>query len=86
MGREPQASAVESVQVGLRRALVALCVTEITSWGVLYYAFPVVLTRLTRATGWPTGRPSGRSPRAWSCPPWPASWSGACWTGTVRGP
>jgi MFS family permease len=54
MAGEPQASAVESAQVGLRRALVALCVTEITSWGVLYYAFPVMLARLTHATGWPT--------------------------------
>lgn len=39
----------------LRRALVALCVTEITSWGVLYYAFPVMLADLTRDTGWTTG-------------------------------
>ena len=38
---------------GLRRALAGLCVTEITSWGVLYYSFPVVLVQLTRATGWP---------------------------------
>ena len=37
-----------------RRALIALCVTEITSWGVLYYAFPVMLTSLTRDTGWST--------------------------------
>jgi MFS family permease len=37
-----------------RRALVALCVTEITSWGVLYYAFPVMLSALTRDTGWST--------------------------------
>ena len=29
-------SAVRSV--GLRRVLVTLCFTEITSWGVLYYA------------------------------------------------
>jgi predicted MFS family arabinose efflux permease len=37
-----------------RRALIALCVTEITSWGVLYYAFPVMLSSLTRDTGWST--------------------------------
>jgi MFS family permease len=37
-----------------RRALVALCVTEVTSWGVLYYAFPVMLSSLTRDTGWST--------------------------------
>jgi MFS family permease len=38
----------------LRRALIALCVTEITSWGVLYYAFPVMLSSLTNDTGWST--------------------------------
>jgi len=37
-----------------RRALIALCVTEITSWGVLYYAFPVMLSSLTHDTGWST--------------------------------
>src|SRR5690606_9382345 len=36
----------------LSRALVALCLTEITSWGVLYYAFPVLLGDLTAETGW----------------------------------
>ena len=29
-------------EFGLRRVLVVLCVTEIVSWGVLYYAFPVL--------------------------------------------
>jgi MFS family permease len=37
----------------LRRALVTLSVTEIVSWGTLYYAFPVSLPSITRATGWP---------------------------------
>ncbi|OQO95151.1 MFS transporter [Saccharomonospora piscinae] len=37
---------------GRRRALAALCVTQITSWGVLYYAFPVLLTEINTATGW----------------------------------
>ncbi|GAA2453755.1 MFS transporter [Actinomadura vinacea] len=36
----------------LRRALVALCVTELTSWGILYYSFPVALAAVTRDTGW----------------------------------
>jgi predicted MFS family arabinose efflux permease len=31
-----------------------LCATEITSWGVLYYAFPVLAGQITTATGWPT--------------------------------
>ncbi|WP_314175622.1 MFS transporter [Streptomyces winkii] len=35
-----------------RLALPALCATQITSWGVLYYAFPVLLPRLTAQTGW----------------------------------
>jgi MFS family permease len=38
----------------LRRALIALCITEITSWGVLYYAFPVMLSSVARDTGWST--------------------------------
>jgi MFS family permease len=33
-------------------ALVALCATQITSWGVLYYAFPVLAGAITAATGW----------------------------------
>src|SRR3954470_18871058 len=33
-------------------ALVALCITEITSWGVLYYAFPVVADTISADTGW----------------------------------
>ncbi|NKZ02189.1 MFS transporter [Actinomadura latina] len=32
--------------------LLALCVTEITSWGVLYYAFPVLAPAIAADTGW----------------------------------
>ncbi|MBJ7451239.1 MAG: MFS transporter [Blastococcus sp.] len=32
--------------------LAALCVTEVVSWGVLYYAFPVALAPITADTGW----------------------------------
>jgi predicted MFS family arabinose efflux permease len=39
-------------QAWLTGALVALCVTEITSWGVLYYAFPVVADTISADTGW----------------------------------
>ncbi|SDN96174.1 MFS transporter [Geodermatophilus sp. DSM 45219] len=35
-----------------RRVLLALSVTEVTSWGVLYYAFPVALADITAGTGW----------------------------------
>ncbi|MFI0366773.1 MFS transporter [Actinomadura sp. 1N219] len=38
-----------------RVPLVALCVTEITSWGVLYYAFAVLAPAISRDTGWSTG-------------------------------
>jgi MFS family permease len=40
---------------GLRRVLAVLCVTEITSWGVLYYAFPVLVPGLAADTGWSIG-------------------------------
>jgi MFS family permease len=35
-----------------RRALLGLCTTQVTSWGVLYYAFPVALASITADTGW----------------------------------
>lgn len=35
-----------------RAVLPALCLTQITSWGILYYAFPVLLPDITAATGW----------------------------------
>nr|WP_156699593.1 MFS transporter [Streptomyces sp. Z38] len=36
-----------------RAALLALCATQITSWGILYYAFPVLNPQITADTGWP---------------------------------
>ncbi|PWK65130.1 putative MFS family arabinose efflux permease [Streptomyces sp. CG 926] len=36
-----------------RAVLPALCATQITSWGVLYYAFPVLNPTITKNTGWP---------------------------------
>jgi MFS family permease len=39
--------------------LAVLCVTEVTSWGVLYYAFPVLAPTLSRDTGWSTGAVTG---------------------------
>jgi MFS family permease len=39
-------------EFGLRRVLVVLCVTEIVSWGVLYYAFPVLAPSIATDTGW----------------------------------
>jgi MFS family permease len=37
---------------GQRRVLVVLCVTQIVSWGVLYYAFPVLAPSIAADTGW----------------------------------
>ena len=39
---------------GLRRVVWVLSLTEITSWGVLYYAFPVLLSSIVDDTGWST--------------------------------
>jgi MFS family permease len=39
-------------RAGLRRVLAVLCATEITSWGVLYYAFPVLAPAMVAETGW----------------------------------
>lgn len=36
-------------------ALPALCATQIVSWGIVYYAFPVFSPQVTAATGWPAG-------------------------------
>lgn len=38
-----------------RGALPALCATQITSWGIVYYAFPVLNPQITASTGWPAG-------------------------------
>jgi MFS family permease len=40
---------------GLRRVLAVLCGTEIVSWGVLYYAFPVLAPAMVADTGWSVG-------------------------------
>ncbi|WP_326785213.1 MFS transporter [Streptomyces sp. NBC_00151] len=42
-----------------RAALPALCATQITSWGIVYYAFPVLLPHLTADTGWSTNAATG---------------------------
>ncbi|MFC9915814.1 MFS transporter [Streptomyces sp. NPDC059862] len=47
-----QAAAAAPQQSRPRHVLPALCATQITSWGVVYYAFPVLLPRLSADTGW----------------------------------
>lgn len=39
-----------------RAVLRALCIPQITGWGILYYAFPVLSPRITADTGWSTAR------------------------------
>jgi MFS family permease len=36
----------------LRRVVTVLCLTEITSWGILYYALPVLAPAISGTTGW----------------------------------
>ncbi|MFE5483201.1 MFS transporter [Streptomyces sp. NPDC056527] len=38
-----------------RAVLPALCLTQITSWGIVYYAFPVLNPQITEDTGWSAG-------------------------------
>ncbi|WP_051485677.1 MFS transporter [Nocardioides sp. J54] len=45
-------SATPPVRPALRTVLAALCLTEIVSWGVLYYAFPVLAPGIAADTGW----------------------------------
>jgi MFS family permease len=35
-----------------RAALPALCATQLTNWGIVYFAFPVLNARITADTGW----------------------------------
>jgi MFS family permease len=44
----------EVSRTGKRVVLATLCATQITSWGVLYYAFPVLAGDITATTGWST--------------------------------
>lgn len=41
-----------AADTGLRWVLITLCITEITSWGVLYYAFTVLSASISADTGW----------------------------------
>ncbi|WP_137988494.1 MFS transporter [Streptomyces vilmorinianum] len=42
-----------------RAALPALCLTQITGWGIVYYAFPVLISRITADTGWSSDATTG---------------------------
>ena len=39
-------------RAGRRRVTATLCLTEVTSWGVLFYAFPVLQQDIATDTGW----------------------------------
>jgi MFS family permease len=51
----PSAGPAALSPAGLRRVLVVLCGTEVVSWGVLYYAFPVLAPGIAADTGWSIG-------------------------------
>ncbi|MFD3488774.1 MFS transporter [Streptomyces sp. NPDC058665] len=42
-----------------RAVLPALCTTQITSWGIVFYAFPVLNPAIIADTGWPSGATTG---------------------------
>ncbi|USQ75203.1 MFS transporter [Ornithinimicrobium cryptoxanthini] len=42
-----------------RRVVLALCVTQLTGWGILYYAYPVMLAAVAADTGWSTSTAFG---------------------------
>lgn len=53
-GAEPAVSDGRGLpHAALRRVTVVLCVTEIVSWGVLFYAFPVLASSISAAESWP---------------------------------
>ena len=46
-------SSTPALQPGpLRRVVAVLCITEIVSWGILFYAFPVLSTTIRDTEGW----------------------------------
>ncbi|XVV07581.1 MFS transporter [Actinosynnema sp. CA-248983] len=49
---EPARPGTVEGRAGLRHVLVVLCLTQITSWGVLFYAFPVLAPGIAADTGW----------------------------------
>ena len=52
MSAADTAQRTSPTDAGLRRILITLCLTQITSWGVLYYAFTVLSVQITAGTGW----------------------------------
>jgi len=54
VGASPGTTAALPAPVpGLSRAVAVLCTTEIVSWGVLFYAFPVLASSISADEGWP---------------------------------
>jgi MFS family permease len=51
-GVPPLPEPATAARPSLGTVLAALCVTEIVSWGLLYYAFPVLAPRISADTGW----------------------------------
>jgi hypothetical protein len=73
---------VRSPAPGLRRVLIVLCITEITSWGVVYHAFPVLAPTIFATTGWSAGVVTAAFSASQIVAPESASPWGGCSTGT----
>lgn len=57
---EKEQALTGTVELSRPRALLpALCATQITGWGVLYFAFPVLNPHITADTGWSTTATTG---------------------------
>ncbi|TDV45350.1 hypothetical protein CLV71_11214 [Actinophytocola oryzae] len=69
---------------GRRVALATLCATQITSWGVLFYAFPVLAGDITAATGWPAAAITGALSASQLVAALVGIPGGGGWTGTAR--
>ena len=65
--------------------LLTLCVTEITSWGVLYYAFTVMSGDISADKGWSAPAVTGAFSAGLVTRQLWASSSGAGWTARGRG-
>lgn len=55
----PARARAQGAAPGPTRALATLCLTQIVSWGVLFYSFPVALPAITVATGWSSTATTG---------------------------
>ena len=71
---------------GAGRPLATLCLTQVVSWGVVFYAFPVLSGAISRDTGWPAPTLAAAFSAALMVSAVLGSQSGAGWTGMGPAP